>query len=250
MDDPKEVKRRIGYMPEQPPLYMDMTVIDFLDFVGELKTVDKKKRRAQINDIMELVQITHVSKRLVKNLSKGYKQRVGLAQALIGSPEVLILDEPTIGLDPKQIIEIRKLIRALGKEHTIILSTHILPEVSMICDRVVIINKGVIAAVDTPANLSKLFAKAMKYTMRVAGPKNQVTNLLKSIYGVKNAEPLQQKEQDSYDYLIETLPDIDVRKPIFYELSKFGYPILELKSIDMSLEDIFLQVVTEESEVE
>ncbi len=250
MEEPKEVKKRIGYMPEQPPLYMDMTVLDYLDFVSDLKLVEKKKKRAQINDIMELVKITHVSRRLVRNLSKGYKQRVGLAQSLIGSPEVLILDEPTIGLDPQQIIEIRKVIKALGKEHTIILSTHILPEVSMICERVVIINKGVIAAIDTPENLSKLFARTMKYSIRIAGPKNPVQNLLKGIYGIKYVEASMQKEKESFDYIMEATSDVDIRKPVFYELAKFGYPILELKTLDMSLEDVFLQVVTEEKEAE
>jgi ABC-2 type transport system ATP-binding protein len=150
MDQPREVKRRIGYMPEHPPLYMDMTVKDYLDFSASLKEVDKKTWKSQKNDIMELVKITHVQHRLIRNLSKGYRQRVGLAQALVGAPEVLILDEPTVGLDPKQIIEIRKLIKALGKTHTIILSSHILPEVSAVCERVVIINKGKIVAVDTP----------------------------------------------------------------------------------------------------
>lgn len=249
LEEPKEVKKRIGYMPELPPLYMDMTVIEYLKFVSELKMVNKKVRKSQLDDIMELVKITHVRNRLIKNLSKGYKQRVGLAQALVGAPEVLILDEPTVGLDPQQIIEIRKLIKALGKEHTIILSTHILPEVSAVCERVVIINKGQIAAIDTPENLSKNYTNASKFTIRIAGPKSSVSNILKSIYGVKYVEPRAQRDNDVIDYIVESSADIDVRRPIFFELAKNGYPILELKSLDVSLEEIFLQVITEEKEV-
>ena len=249
MENPKEVKKRIGYLPELPPLYMDMTVQDYLYFSSELKSVDKKKRKGQINEIMELVRITDVRKRLIKNLSKGYKQRVGLAQALIGNPEVLILDEPTVGLDPKQIIEIRRLIKALGKEHTIILSSHILPEVSAICERVIIINKGEIAAIDTPENLSKGFDNSSKFSIRIAGPKNSVLNLLKGVYGVKSVDVNERKEQDVNDYIVDSTTEVDVRRPIFYELAKYGYPILELKSLSMSLEDIFLQLTTEEKEV-
>ena len=149
MESPAEVKQRIGYLPELPPLYMDMTINEYLNFVADLKLVNKKQKKSQISDVMELVKLGDVRGRLIKNLSKGYKQRVGLAQSLLGAPEVLILDEPTVGLDPMQIIEIRKLIKALGKQHTIILSSHILPEVSAVCERVVIINKGKIAAIDT-----------------------------------------------------------------------------------------------------
>jgi len=249
MEDPKEVKKRIGYMPEQPPLYMDMTVKDFLDFVSDLKMVEKKRKKAQISDIMELVKITHVKDRLIKNLSKGYKQRVGLAQALVGSPDVLILDEPTIGLDPKQIIEIRKLIKALGKAHTIILSSHILPEVSAVCERVVIINKGEIAAIDTPENLSKGFVNASKLSATIAGPRNAVIAHIKDIYGVKFVEPNVEKERDVFNYIIESQKEIDIRRPLFFAMAKAGYPIIELKSVDMSLEDIFLQLTTEEKEV-
>ncbi|AUS97759.1 ABC transporter [Clostridium thermosuccinogenes] len=249
MENPKEVKKRIGYLPELPPLYMDMTVQEYLNFLSELKGVDKTKKKSQISDIMELVKITDVRKRLIKNLSKGYKQRVGLAQALIGNPEVLILDEPTVGLDPKQIIEIRKLIKALGKEHTIILSSHILPEVSAVCERVVIINKGEIAAIDTPENLSKGFGTSAQFSIRIAGPKNSVLNLLKGVYGVKSVDVHPLKENDVNDYIVDSSKEVDVRRPIFYELAKHGYPILELKSLALSLEDIFLQLTTEEKEV-
>ncbi len=250
MESPKEVKKRIGYLPEQPPVYMDMTVKDYLDFVADLKLVDKKQKKSQLSDIMELVKITDHRNRLIKNLSKGYKQRVGLAQALVGSPDVLILDEPTVGLDPKQIIEIRKLIKALGKEHTIILSSHILPEVSAVCERVVIINKGEIAAVDTPENLSKGFGTASRLLVSVAGPKNSVEGAIKEIYGVKYVETAADKDKEAISYIVESEKDIDVRKPLFFAMSKLGYPIIGLKSLDLSLEDIFLQIVTQEKEVE
>lgn len=249
MENPKEVKKRIGYLPEQPPVYFDMTVKDYLNFVADLKSVGKKQKKNQISDIMELVRIGDHRERLIKNLSKGYKQRVGLAQALIGSPEVLVLDEPTVGLDPKQIIEIRKLIKALGKEHTIILSSHILPEVSAVCERVVIINKGEIAAVYTPENLSKGFGTASKLLVTVAGPKNSVIGAIRDIYGVKYVEPGIDKEKDVLSYVVESDKDMDIRKPLFFAMAKLGYPIIELKSLDMTLEDIFLQIVTQEKEV-
>lgn len=250
MESPKEVKKRIGYLPEQPPVYMDMTVIDYLNFVADLKLVDKKQKKSQLNDIMELVKIGDHRNRLIKNLSKGYKQRVGLAQSLIGSPDVIILDEPTVGLDPKQIIEIRKLIKALGKEHTIILSTHILPEVSAVCERVVIINKGEIAAIDTPENLSKGFGAAAKLMVTVSGPRNSVESAIREIYGVKYVETAAEKNKDSISYIIEADKDIDVRKPLFFAMARLGYPIIEMKGIGMSLEDIFVEIVTQEKEVE
>jgi ABC-2 type transport system ATP-binding protein len=249
MESPREVKKRIGYLPELPPVYLDMTVKDYLNFVADLKLVDKKQKKSQLSDIMELVKIGDHRERLIKNLSKGYKQRVGLAQALVGSPDVLILDEPTVGLDPKQIIEIRKLIKALGKEHTIILSSHILPEVSAVCERVVIINKGEIAAIDTPENLSKGFGTASKLMVTISGPKNSVENAIREIYGVKYVEAGAEKDRESISYVVESDKDIDVRKPLFFAMAKLGYPIVELKSMNMSLEDIFLQIVTQEKEV-
>jgi ABC-2 type transport system ATP-binding protein len=250
MESPKEVKKLTGYLPEQPPLYTDMTVKDYLNFVADLKLVDNKLKKNQLSDIMELVKIGDHKDRLIKNLSKGYKQRVGLAQALVGNPQVLVLDEPTVGLDPKQIIEIRKLIKALGKEHTIILSSHILPEVSAVCERVVIINKGEIAAIDTPENLSKGYSVATKFQVTVAGPKNSVENAIREIYGIKYVEAGAEKERDCFSYIIESDKEIDVRKPLFYAMAKLGYPILELKGLNLSLEDIFLQIVTREKEVD
>ncbi|MDD4493918.1 MAG: ATP-binding cassette domain-containing protein [Eubacteriales bacterium] len=248
-EEPLEVKKRIGYLPEQPPLYGDMTVKEYLNFVAALKNVDKPKRKAQLADIMELVRISDVKDRLIKNLSKGYKQRVGLSQALIGDPEVLILDEPTVGLDPRQIIEIRKLIRALGKEHTIILSSHILPEVSAICDRIVIIDRGKVAAIDTPDNLSRNVGSSSKLSVTISGPKASVLSKIKEIYGVNNAQAVNEKQQDVVSYSIESDKEIDIRRSLFFAMAKLGYPIIEMKSVDMSLEEIFIQLVTVEREV-
>lgn len=246
LGNPVEVKKHIGYLPEQPPLYMDMTVNEYLDFCADLKTVPIKKWKSQKKDIMELVKITHVCHRLIKNLSKGYKQRVGLAQALVGSPEVLILDEPTVGLDPKQIIEIRNLIKALGQNHTIILSSHILPEVSAVCDRVIIINKGKIAAIDTPDNLSRALADFSRFTVTVAGPENKVKDIISNLYGVKYLETGTKIKDNEFSYIVEADKDVDVRKPLFNQLAQQGFPILELKSLNLSLEDIFLQLTTNE----
>lgn len=249
LENPKEVKKRIGYLPELPPLYMDMTVSEYLDFSADLKDVSKKEKKGQMADIMELVKLTDVRGRLVKNLSKGYKQRVGLAQALLGNPEVLILDEPTVGLDPKQIIEIRKLIKALGKQHTIILSSHILPEVSAVCERVVIINKGQIAAIDTPENLSKGMNSVSKLSATIVGAKSSVVSTIEGIYGIKYVEPHIERGNDAIEYIIESDKDLDIRRPLFFALAKAGYPIIELKSMDLSLEEIFLQITTQEKEV-
>ncbi|HHW71511.1 MAG TPA: ATP-binding cassette domain-containing protein, partial [Clostridiales bacterium] len=187
--------------------------------------------------------------RLINNLSKGYRQRVGLAQAILGNPEVLILDEPTVGLDPKQIIEIRNLIKDLGKEHTVILSSHILPEVSAVCDRVIIIDKGKIVASDTPENLSRRIGDSSKLFLRVAGPEKQVVKLLGNISGVKQAINQGSREPDTVDVIVEADKDIDIRKPVFNRLSEAGYPLLMMKPIDLTLEDIFLHVTTEEGEV-
>ncbi len=249
MDEPEEVKKRIGYMPEQPPVYMDMTIMEYLKFVCELKLVDKKSRKRQINEIMELVKITDHKDRLIGNLSKGYKQRVGFAQALVGNPDVLILDEPTVGLDPKQIIEMRKLIKLLGKNHTIILSSHILPEVRAICQRIVIINRGKIVAVDTPENLAKGFAASTHFSMKIEGQKTAIEKIIKGVYGVKSVEIKKTDDKNINIYLIETIKETDVRKPIFFELAKKEFPILESKTTDISLEDIFLQLTTQEEEV-
>lgn len=249
LEQPQEVKKRIGYLPEQPPLYFDMTVNEFLKFVCELKSVPRDKIKGTIENICDLVKISTVRTRLIKNLSKGFKQRVGLAQALVGDPEVLVLDEPTVGLDPTQIIEMRKLIRQLSKKHTIILSSHILSEVSAVCDRVVIINHGEIAAVDTPENLSKAMNTSGRFSLLVSGPKSSVSSVLRNVYGVRKVDFLMQKGENN-EFAIEIEQGVDARKPIFFELAKAGYAILELKPLGLSLEDIFLSVVNTQPEEE
>lgn len=243
--EPREVKKRVGYLPEQPPLYTDLTVMEYLDFVSGLKKVDRNKRKSQISDIMELVKISDVRNRLIKNLSKGYKQRVGLAQALIGNPEVLILDEPTVGLDPTQIIEVRKLIKALGKDHTIILSSHIMQEISAVCERIIIINKGQIVAIDTPENLTRSVESSAMYSVRIDGPEDKVIKALKNIAGVRNVKE-DAKFEDGVEYLLEADKDVDLRKPIFFEMAKHGYPILEIKPISMNLEEAFLKITSKD----
>lgn len=242
LEDPANAKRRIGFLPEQPPLYMDMTVKEYLNFVYELKEC-KLPRKAHLQEVCQLVKISDVYERIIKNLSKGYKQRVGLAQALIGNPPVLILDEPTVGLDPKQIIEIRNLISSLGKHHTIILSSHILPEIQAVCNKVIVINRGVIIANDTPDNLSSSLTGEHKLLCRIAGKHQDVLRCLKSIEGMKAVEFLGYKEEDAAEYILESLPSVDIRKPLFNALCEKHYPLLGLSSMDMSLEDIFIQLV-------
>ncbi|HUI70536.1 MAG TPA: ABC transporter ATP-binding protein [Spirochaetia bacterium] len=246
LEEPHEVKRQIGYMPEQPPLYVDMTVRDYLSFVADIKGVARAQKKENIDKAMERTMITDMSGRLIKNLSKGYKQRVGLSQALIGTPPVLILDEPTIGLDPQQIIETRNLIRELGKEHTIILSSHILPEVQAVCTRVLIINKGKIVASDTPENLSRGLVGDNRLTLRVAAPERDVLGVLGKLADVVKAEALGSKEPETIDVVVEAKREADIRRPVFNALAKAGYPILMMKSMDLTLEDIFLNLITEE----
>ncbi|MGO9410619.1 MAG: ABC transporter ATP-binding protein [Spirochaetia bacterium] len=249
LEEPQEVKRQIGYMPEQPPLYVDMTVKDYLSFVADIKSVPRARRKENIDKAMERTMITDMSGRLIKNLSKGYKQRVGLSQSLIGTPPVLILDEPTIGLDPQQIIETRNLIRELGKEHTIILSSHILPEVQAVCTRVLIINKGKIVASDTPENLSRGLVGDNRLTLRIAAAERDVLALIRKLDNVIKADAIGKKEPDTVDVVVEAKRETDIRRPLFNALAKAGYPILMMKTMDLTLEDIFLNLITEEKEV-
>jgi ABC-2 type transport system ATP-binding protein len=248
LEEPHEVKRRIGYMPELPPLYPDMTVQDYLAFAAEIKGVARAARSAAVGRAMEKLQLTEVRGRLVKNLSKGYKQRVGVAQALVADPPVLILDEPTIGLDPQQIIETRSLIRSLGREHTVILSSHILPEIAAVCDRVLIINRGKIVASDTTANLSRGLSGESRLSLRVAGPEDGVLAALRGIASVRKAESVGSRESGTVDVTVEAPPSHDIRRPIFETLAKAGYPILSMRSLDLTLEEIFLNLITRESE--
>lgn len=245
LEQPREVKRRIGYLPEQPPLYLDMTVEEYLRFVCDIKEVRKKSQKAHLDDLYNLVRITDVRHRLIKNLSKGYKQRVGVAQALVGNPDVVIMDEPTVGLDPKQIIEMRKLISGLGEDHTVVLSSHILHEVSDVCDRVVIINDGKIVAQDSLSNLTNGLGEAIRMTVRIIGPEKPVTRLLREVPGVKYAESLSSKEPNSMDYLVESDSKTDVRRPLVNAILSGGYSLLMLKPMDVTLEDIFLQLTSE-----
>ena len=249
LEQPEEAKKMIGYLPEFPPLYGDMTVSEYLDFVSDIKHVTGAERKKAMEKILDLVRIADVRERLIKNLSKGYKQRVGLAQALVGNPRVLILDEPTVGLDPKQIIEIRNLIKSLGRDHTIILSSHILPEVSAVCERVIIINKGKIVASDTPENLSKGLGDSSKITLRIAGQEKPVLKAIQELPGIHFAESQGTREPGTVDVVVEAEPNVDIRRPLFHAMSRSSYPILMMKSMDMTLEDIFLQVTTQEKEV-
>ncbi len=246
LDDPIEAKKHIGYLPEHPPLYLDMTVQEYLEFVYQLKKA-RQPMKAHIDDVCRRVKITDVQKRIIKNLSKGYQQRVGLAQALIGNPEVLILDEPTVGLDPKQIIEIRNLIKALGQRHTIILSSHILPEVQAVCDRVIVINKGKIVADDTAENLSHSLTDDFRYIARIEGPEDELEKLLKGIGGTVEVQSLGQKEQGVYEFSIEAEPGSDIRRDLFKRLAERNYPLLGLKTTELTLEDIFLQLTQDSS---
>ncbi len=251
-EKPFEAKKRLGYLPEIPPLYPELKVKSYLKFVCDLKGVGREKRKSHINEIMDLVKITDVKDRLIKNLSKGYRQRVGLAQALVSDADVLILDEPTAGLDPKQIQEIRLLIKSLGKEHTIILSSHILAEVSMVCDRVIIINKGKIAAIGTPENLAMNMTSAECFLVRIKGPQEQVKNIISGINGVISVEQSKDKNDTKTDfssYIIENTKSIDVRTPLFFAMANLGYPIYEMKSMGVNLEDIFLQLTSEKNDM-
>lgn len=242
LKEPAELKKRIGYLPEQPPLYMDMTVNEYLAFAADIKKVPHKNRKEHLDRIKELVRITDVSARIIGNLSKGYKQRVGLAEALVGNPPVLILDEPTVGLDPTQIIEIRHLIKGLGKEHTIILSSHILPEVADVCERVIIIDHGRIVAQDSLAALQQGLGETAKLTVRIAGPEAATARTLRAIEGVINVDNLGVRESNSYDFLITANKETDVRRAIFNIMGKSGTPILLMRYLDYTLEDIFLQL--------
>ena len=233
-------------MPELPPLYMDMTVRDYLSFVCDIKGVPRSRRKDSMEKSMEMLMIADVRGRLIKNLSKGYKQRVGIAQALIGTPPVLILDEPTMGLDPEQIIETRGLIRDLGKEHTIILSSHILPEVQAVCTRVLIINRGRIVASDTPQNLSRGMTADNRLSVRVAGRRGRVTRRGPRRPAGREGGERRQPEPGTVDLVVEARKDQDVRRDVFTAFAKAGLPLLQMKSMDLTLEEIFLNLITEE----
>lgn len=245
LKEPKKAKKKMGYLPEIPPLYMDMTVDEYLKFVCKIKNIESKKIKEVLDGVCDTVKVTDYRNRLIRNLSKGYKQRVGLAQAIIGNPEVLILDEPTVGLDPKEIIEIRNLIKEIGKNHTVILSSHILSEVSAVCDRVVIINKGEIVASGTPEELAKKVSYSSKILLRVKGDGKEIAKKLKDIKSVQRVELQGTIEADTLDLLVEAKQDMDIREQIFWKLSKAEVPVLMMKPVDLSLEEVFLQVTTQ-----
>ena len=246
LDNPLEAKKHIGYLPEQPPLYLDMTVEEYLIFNYNLKGC-KLNRDKHLEEICEIVKIRDVYKRLIKNLSKGYRQRVGIAQALIGSPEVIIFDEPTVGLDPKQIIEVRNLLRNLGKDHTVILSTHILQEVQAVCDRIVIINKGKIVADELTENITRAVENNRRFQLKICGPQKEILTMLRSMRGIVHAEVLPQRDGDAYTFAIESEVGVDIRKTLFYALSEKKWPLVGLEAIGMSLEDIFIAIVDQTS---
>lgn len=245
--DPEEAKRSIGYLPELPPLYVDMTVGEYLQFVAELKKVPKKEREQQIAKVMEMTQITDMKERLIKNLSKGYRQRVGLAQAILGYPQVIILDEPTVGLDPKQIIEIRDLIRKLGENHTVILSSHILSEVSAVCDHIMIIAHGKLVASDSPEGLQKLMSGSQELQLTVKGSAEEAMEVLKKLSDVETVEPVTvenkaEKDTDCVKLRVISKDNVDIREEVFYALAQAKLPIMEMTHLEKSLEDIFLEL--------
>lgn len=245
-EDSLEVRRHIGYLPEAPPVYPDMTVSSYLDFVLRIKNIPSDKRRARLNDALEKTTLGDKRNELIKRLSRGYKQRVGLAQALVHDPDVIILDEPTVGLDPKQIIEVRHLIKDLAGVHTIILSTHILPEVSMTCDRVVIINKGKVAAVDTPQNLTTQLKGGQKVHLDVAAPEKPLADALLKIPGANRVE-VNSRPGGHLSAVVETAPGQDIRSQIAAKIVESGWPLYELRGASLSLEDIFLQLTTDDA---
>lgn len=242
MEEPRIVKRHIGYLPEQPPLYMDMTVDEYLRFCCAIKEVNRAAVSSHLGNICELVQIGDVRKRLIRNLSKGYKQRVGLAQALVGNPDVIILDEPTVGLDPRQILEIRTLIKRLGEDHTVVLSSHILHEVADVCDQVIIINKGRIVAQDRLDNLASGIAGTSRQMVRIAGQQSAILTVLEGIGAASTIQATGSEEAGTFDFLIEPASSADIRVPLFEALSAANLPMLMLRPADVSLEDIFLKL--------
>ena len=245
LKEPEEAKKQIGYLPELPPLYMDMTVQEYLEFAAELKKLPKEKRESDISEVMKLTRLQDVSDRLIKNLSKGYKQRVGLAQAILGFPEIIILDEPTVGLDPKQIIEIRELIRTLSKKHTVILSSHILAEVREVCDYILIISKGKLVASDTPENLELLRNGASSLELEVKAAPETARAILSTIDDIDAIE-MHSENENLTRVKLETKNGADIREAIFYAFAEEKCPLLEMKTAKASLEDIFMELTQKE----
>ncbi len=239
----KKARKQIGYMPEGVPLYTDLTVKEFVTYMAELKQVDKKVRKERVENVIEKTGLTDVQNKLTRNLSRGYKQRVSMAGALVGDSKVLILDEPTVGLDPKQITEIRSLIKELGKTHTVILSSHILSEVSQICNKVIIINKGKIIAIDTPTNLENKVSDNNCIYVTVEDNENKMKDIQEKIKEIKNVELIEENEDKTKRYLIKAEKDVDLRKKIFSEFAKENITIFEMKKADTTLEDAFMKLI-------
>lgn len=242
LDDVNKVKGKIGYLPEIPPVYSDMTIEEYLKFVCELKKVKKSETKDVIDNVMKLVRIDHVRGRLIKNLSKGYKQRVGIAQAVIGNPEIIIFDEPTVGLDPKEIVEIRKLIKDIGKNKTVILSSHILSEIEEVCDRILIINNGEFVAIGTKEELQKKLGNSNVISLSIKGEEDEITSVLNSVMGVEEVIYLGSNKEFVHDFTLNLSYGQDPREIIFYKLSDKKLPILSMKKDDLDLEKIFLQI--------
>lgn len=242
LEEPEEAKKRIGYLPEIPPLYQDMTVREYLEFAAELKAVPREKKKSNIEEVMSTIKIEDVKSRLIKNLSKGYKQRVGLAQALLGYPEIIILDEPTVGLDPKQIIEIRDLIKGLGRKHTVILSSHILSEVSAVCDHVLIIDKGRLVASDSPENLSKLMAGDNSLELTIKGREEDIRKAFDMVENIQEVIYHDSLVKGACDVTVKVSGEQDIRENIFFALAEMKCPILKMQPGNMSLEEVFLKL--------
>lgn len=242
LEEPEEAKKRIGYLPEIPPLYEDMTVREYLEFAAELKAVPREKKKSNMEEVMSTIKIEDVKNRLIKNLSKGYKQRVGLAQALLGYPEIIILDEPTVGLDPKQIIEIRDLIKGLGRKHTVILSSHILSEVSAVCDHVLIIDKGRLVASDSPENLSKLMAGDNSLELTIKGREEDIRKAFDMVENIQEVIYHDSLVKGACDVTVKVSGEQDIRENIFFALAEMKCPILKMQPGNMSLEEVFLKL--------
>ena len=240
---PKKAKLQIGYMPEGVPLYTDLTVKEFVTYMAELKKVNKKERKEKVEKIIEQTGLKNVENKLTRNLSRGYKQRVSMAGALVGEPKILILDEPTVGLDPKQITEIRELIKELGKTHTVILSSHILSEVSQICNKVIIINKGKIVAIDTPENLENKVSNNNTIYVTVEDLENKMDTIKEKITEIKDVKLIKENEDGTKQFVLEANGDIDLRKIIFTEFAKENITIFEMKKADTTLEDAFMKII-------
>lgn len=248
LEEPEEAKKKIGYLPELPPLYQDMTVMEYLRFAAELKSIPKGKRSGNISEVMSTTKLENVKNRLIKNLSKGYKQRVGLAQALLGYPEIIILDEPTVGLDPKQIIEIRDLIKGLGQKHTVILSSHILSEVSAVCDHVLIIDKGRLVASDSPENLSKVMSGANSLELTIKGKEEDIRKALDMVENLEEVIFHQSMVEGACDFTVKIVGEEDMRENIFFALAEMKTPILKMQSTNMTLEEVFLKLTDERTQ--